>query len=306
MPASLPGDTAAHNTTGNPTLGPLVIFDPLSGPLGSLYDKDIAGNASTGGLSTGIGIGGNIINSGAIQPSWDDNIIPGERPTYAAPPPAGVVSTNTIDSTRLYIGGGRSVSNSTAPDKYARPFLPSPYTAGVAIAGAGGGSPRDIGAGAGGTAPFYGAPVKMVTATGAVAAGAAVETGFVNATNKAMVSGQSTWGVAAAALAAPSLAGADTKDDIGGPNTPPTEPGDVPPDGTESDPFRWGTRPIDPTPGTWGTPLPEGGIDDPGPTDSPVIWPPPGPMPPIEVGPPEEPQAEEHEENHKSKSKHKK
>lgn len=201
MPASLPGSTAAANATGNPSAGPLVIMDPLSGPDGSPYDKDSTGNASTGALSTGIGFGGNVIGAGQIQPLWNDNDIPGEVPTYAAPPPAGVVASSAINSTRMYIGGGRMVANNTAGDKLQRPFLPSPYTAGVAIGAAGAGLTRDNGAGP----AFLSSPLKLVTAAAGVAIGAVVETGFTNRSGVALTTGQSVFGTAAA-LAAPSFA----------------------------------------------------------------------------------------------------
>lgn len=204
MPAGLPGDSVANNTGSNPKLGRAIIMDPLSGPKGSPLDKDSANNASTGALSTGIGIGPNYVIGGTAPASvvaagFNDNDIPGEVPTYAAPPPPGVVASSAINSTRMYIGGGRTVAESVTPDKYSKPFKPSPYTAGVALAAAGGGNAtRDNGAGP----AFTGAPMKVVTATGAVANGAAVETGILNAT-VALVSGQSVFGVAAA-LAAPS------------------------------------------------------------------------------------------------------
>jgi glyoxylate carboligase len=79
------------------------------------------------------------------------------------------------------------------------PFVPSHYTAGVAIAGAGNGGSRDGGAGP----AFTGFPMKMVTAAGAVAIGAVVEAGFVNRANRALVANESVFGSDIAALAAP-------------------------------------------------------------------------------------------------------
>jgi hypothetical protein len=58
---------------------------------------------------------------------------------------------------------------------------------------------RDAGAG-----PAYtGFSTKMVTATGAVANGAAVEAGFTNRSGVALVTGQSVFGSSTAASAVP-------------------------------------------------------------------------------------------------------
>ena len=224
MPAGLPGDSLFNNQ-GNPNAGRFVTFDPLSGPKDAPFDAkkidystgtpagwDAAtrvpikvnddANVSTGGLSTGIGIGAQVIGltaPAAINAAgFPDNLIPGEVPTYAAPPPPNVVASNAINSTRMYIGGGRSVTSGSP--LYANPAGQagcSPYTAGVAICGAGNGGSRDSGANTG-------FPVKMVTATGTVANGAAIEAGFVNRSGVSMTTGQSSFGSAAVALAAPS------------------------------------------------------------------------------------------------------
>ena len=207
MPAGLPGSSVSDNTTGNPSTGRAVIFDPLSGPDGSPFDLDSSGKASTGALSTGIGFGGQVIApsplaltgpTSILASGFNDNDIPGEVPTYAAPPPIGVVASSAINSTRMYIGGGRTIVNPDAATQPGRPFVPNPYTAGVAICMAGNGGARDGGAGP----AFTGFPVKTVTATGAVANGAAVEAGFTNRTNVALVSGQSVFGVSTTQLAA--------------------------------------------------------------------------------------------------------
>ena len=73
MPAGLPGSTSAQNLA-NPSAGQAVLFDLLSGPKGSPFDRDVqvpylgspggagfpaSGNASTGALSNGIGFGPN-------------------------------------------------------------------------------------------------------------------------------------------------------------------------------------------------------------------------------------------------------
>ena len=216
MPASLPGSTLAQNLA-NPTLGAFVIFDPLSGPKGNILDADkqvdiitgvvtASGKASTGALCTGIGIGENDIigpnpsatfknQAGYIfQAGFNDNDIPGEANTYAAGGPPPVVSVNTVDSSMMYIGGGKC---STPVNGYA---APTPYTAGVAICGAGNGGSRDAGAGP----AFTGFGMKMVTAAAPVAVGAVVETGFVNRSTRQIETGESIFGSASAANAAPS------------------------------------------------------------------------------------------------------
>jgi hypothetical protein len=205
MPAGLPGDSLANNLA-NPSAGRPVIFDPLSGPKGSPLDKGSPGTVSTGGLSTGIGFGLNYVNgvAGVAAPNaifaagFNDNSVPGNRiVTYAPAPPSGVVTATAADSTRMYIGGGRSSTNGVAADKFSVPFVATPYTAGVALCAAGYGGSRDAGAGP----AFTGFPMRMVTATGAVANGNAVEAGFLNRSNVALVATQSVFGSDAAALA---------------------------------------------------------------------------------------------------------
>jgi hypothetical protein len=208
MAASLPGATAVQNGA-NPSQGRFVTFDPLSGPKGSplggrtlsfdannhpVYTPD-ATNLSTGALATGIGFGdSDIINVGGaaaiFAAGFNDNDIPGERPVYAAGGPPPVVSSSVIDSTRMYIGGGRSTNTGA----------PNPYTAGIALCGAGNGGSRDGGAGP----AFLGFPMKMVTATGAVANGAAIETGWTNRSGVSLKTGESCFGSGTAALAAAS------------------------------------------------------------------------------------------------------
>jgi hypothetical protein len=210
MPAGLPSDSLANNLA-NPTGGPIdprnraVIFDPLSGPKGSPFDKGSAGTVSTGALSTGIGIGPNYINGPGVSAplaifaaGFNDNMVPGNKVTaYAPAPPPGVVTTNAMDSTRMYIGGGRTIANAISPDKFTVPFVANPYTAGIALCAAGNGGSRDAGAGP----AFTGFPMKLVSATGAVANGAVVETGFVNRSGIALATGMSVFGSDAAALA---------------------------------------------------------------------------------------------------------
>ena len=197
MPASIPGATLAQNQ-GNPSQGGAVTFDLMSGPKGAPMDKDLSGNCSTGALSTGIGFAPSVVGSiGAA--GYTDDYTPGVTK------PDGTASAN---STLMYIGGGRSsVVAGTGAGGNGYPAnwnvsVPVPYTAGFGIGAAGNGGSRDAGAGP----AFTGFQLKMVTATAGVANGAAVETGFVNRTGQALVSGQSTFGSATAASAAPTEA----------------------------------------------------------------------------------------------------
>jgi hypothetical protein len=234
MPASLPGSTLAQNLANPGTLGPTVIFDPLSGPKGSpldvrvisawgsvktgtpVYTNDAANQTpSTGALSTGIGIGPNVrlgltpdlpvltpIAYSIFRAGYDDDFQPGQRQAYAAPPPPGNTSSNTVDSNRMYIGGGRMIANvGTLAADYGRPFVPSPYTAGVTLLAAGNGGLRDAGAGP----AFTGFAMKMVSNTGtvAIANGGTVEGTFLNRAGVALQVAGSTFGVTNAASAAP-------------------------------------------------------------------------------------------------------
>lgn len=193
MPASLPGDTLANNLA-NPNAGTPVIYDPLSGPKGSPFDNDkdvttgtARGGCSTGALSTGIGFGPSAVFQAGQQAAvanFHDDYTPGvTKPD----------TTASADSTLMYIGGGRCNANSGGM------ATPVPYTAGFAIGGAGNGGSRDAGAGPAHTA--FG--MKYVTAAAGVAAGAVVETGFVNRSGVALVTGQSVFGSASTAGAAP-------------------------------------------------------------------------------------------------------
>lgn len=240
MPAGLPGDSLFNNQ-GNPNAGNFVTFDPLSGPKDAPLDAKMIdystgtppgwdatdripikvnddANISTGGLSTGIGIGtGNGLAS-VIRPAtgqspagapqaiyaagFNDHMSPGmDNTDYASGPPP-VVDVPVVDSTFMYIGGGRNeLVAGDGPDGNGAPIswtvsVPDPYTAGIGICGAGNGGSRDSGANTG-----FG--LVMVTATGAVANGAAVEAGHVNRSNVALISGDSVFGSAVAAFAAP-------------------------------------------------------------------------------------------------------
>lgn len=234
MPAGLPGSAPADNLL-NPDEGVFVTLDPLSGPKGSpldakvidyttgtpegwdatehipiLVDNDEASGVSTGALSTGIGFSGQVIGLTPQLPTapaalfaagFNDNMIPGVQPTYAAPPPPGVISAHTANSIYMYLGGGRMIENTgTLAGDIGRPFIPDPYDAGICIAGAGEGVARDGGAGP----AFTGFPIQSVTASGAVAEGAAIEAGILNVSGQAMTTGQSAFGSVTTPLAAPS------------------------------------------------------------------------------------------------------
>lgn len=189
MPAALPGSTLAQNVA-NPSLGNAVNMDGLSGPKGSPFDKDNSGNATTGGMSTGIG--------------WGNDLVIGAGLLYGTPPNGvnggftyGTGEGSAVNSSSIYIGGGRS---NLVPATAAGVSTAVPYTAGFAPVNAGNGGSRDAGAGP----AFTGFTGKIVTATASVANGAAVEAGFINRSGQTLVTGQSTFGSSTAAQAAPS------------------------------------------------------------------------------------------------------
>jgi hypothetical protein len=185
----------------NPAAGKAVLMSPFNGPKNSPMDaRTITGwangrptyandptNYSTGGLSTGIGYGlnGPIINP--VAPAsikaagFDDD------DTVGVTLPTGVAATTSI---LVAIGGGKSTANvaGVAPTV--------PYTAGFGLQAFGAGASRDAGAGP----AFTGFGLKMVT--GAAALAAAIEAGFTNRTDRAMVAGESAFGSATAASAA--------------------------------------------------------------------------------------------------------
>jgi hypothetical protein len=194
MPAALPGSTDTQNRA-NPSAGACVLFDPLSGPKASPLDAksfnyatgtpagwdattklpilvNDPNNISTGGLCTGIGFGSPpVFNNLALTKNFTDDYVPGQSlPSASA----------AADARCMYIGGGLSNALGVSTPR-------AIGTVGLCMAGQGGS--RD-----GGTTPFTGFPVKTVTATGAVANGAAVETGFTNRSGVALVSGQSVFG----------------------------------------------------------------------------------------------------------------
>ena len=175
----------------NPATGKAVAMNPFSGPKGSPLDavainpttfartKD-PNNFSTGALSTGIGFGIEALIIGPTAPQsikdrgFTDDYTPGVTR------PNGVAATEAILTA---IGGGKSTAatNGIAPTV--------PYVAQPILFWGNGGS-RDAGAGP----AFTGFSAKTVTAAGAVAVGAAVETGFLNRTSRALVIGESVFG----------------------------------------------------------------------------------------------------------------
>ena len=191
MPSGLPGSEHDDNLL-NPSEGRMVTFDLLSGPKGSPFDKDEAGNASTGAMSTGIGFGappiiGPTAPASIKDAGFSDDYTPGVTN------PDGTASANSV---LMYIGGGRcdpapSVGDGVPP--------PNPYTAGYGIGNAGNGGSRDAGAGPAHT----GFALKTVTATGTVANGAAIEAGWNNRSGVEMSTGQSAFGSSATASDAP-------------------------------------------------------------------------------------------------------
>jgi hypothetical protein len=183
--------------------GKPVIMSSFSGPKGSPLDaRTITGwsggmptyandpnNVSTGALSTGIGFGGGVLIGPTAPASIDDaGFTDDYTPGVSTPVPASATS-----SIYVAIGGGKCTANVAGN----APVVP--YTAGFGLLGFGNGGARDAGAGP----AFTGFGLKTVTATGTVANGAAVETGFVNRTGASIATGQSVFGSATAASAAP-------------------------------------------------------------------------------------------------------
>lgn len=188
----------------NPATGKAVIMSPFSGPKGSPFDATMfhpttgvksqdPNNFSTGALSTGIGFGlsvGPVINvSTGSVPFTAPGAIDNAGFTDDADPGIDLPSNiPAVDARLLAIGGGRSVITGggatglgiSEPD----PYDPQPILA------FGAGASRDAGAGP----AFTGFGTKMVTATGAVADGAAIEAGWVNRTGKAMIATDSAFG----------------------------------------------------------------------------------------------------------------
>lgn len=180
MPASLPGSTVVDNTEGNPSAGLPIVHDLLSGPKGSPFDKDMPARASTGALSTGVGMGPNTRVFGFQDLAV--NYVPGVTK------PDGIAVT---DSTFMYIGGGRCAANSNGIAS------PTPYTAGFGIGAAGNGAARDAGTGP----VFTGFTMKIVQATADTANGAVLATGFNNRSGVAVPTGFRQFGVSTTASA---------------------------------------------------------------------------------------------------------
>jgi hypothetical protein len=159
-------------------------MDPFSGPKGSPFDKDTGTNYSTGALSTGIGFGLKSVFNGPSPTGlqlrgFSYHYVPGVTK------PDGTAAAN---ATLLAIGGGRSGANvnGIAPT--------NPYAAQPILAWGNGGS-RDAGVGP----AFTGFGLYSVSATAAVAVGAAVEAGYINRSPVALAIGQSVFGSNAAA-----------------------------------------------------------------------------------------------------------
>lgn len=201
----------------NPATGKPVLMNPFSGPKGSPFDavqinpttfarsKD-PNNFSTGALNTGIGFGlqtGPVINvstgtSPADAPTalknrgFTDDYQPGlsmPASTAAVPVLATLAILTCIGGGKnTIVGGGATGLGVSTPAPYvAQPLLAfgtnvPPFS--------GTGASRDAGAGP----AFTGFGIKAVTATGAVAEGAAIETGFTNRTGRAMVATESAFG----------------------------------------------------------------------------------------------------------------
>lgn len=216
MPAALPQSQGIKNSLrpadqylANPSAGQAVLIDALGGTKGSPLDKDNAAatitlpdstqitwqaNCTTGGMSTGIGFGLNVV------------VAPGNlyNPTTGAPgggftDNVGEAGTMT-NSTAIYLGGGRSQVTPVTLANPAGVAGTNPYTAGFLPVSAGNGGSRDAGAGP----AFTGFTHKMVTAAASVANGAVVETGFVNRSGVTLLTGESTLGSSTAAQAAAS------------------------------------------------------------------------------------------------------
>lgn len=171
----------------NPATGKAVLMSPFSGPTGSPFDADQSGNASTGALNTGIGFGCNhVIGLAAPQSIKDAGFADDYTPGVTMP--NGTAATL---ATLTCIGGGKSgaATNGIAAT--------SPYAV-QPLLSFGEDGPRDAGAGP----EFTGFGIKMVTAAGAVAADAVIETGFVNRNTVALTTGQSTFGNSTTASAA--------------------------------------------------------------------------------------------------------
>lgn len=192
----------------NPSSGSPVIMNPFTGQKSALFDfdtvkfditsstygtttakssKELTAQTSTGGAVTGIGFGGGHVIGQAFPSSnpiavegFNDNYVPGVTM------PDGTTAATT--SVLMAIGGGRSTPMNNSGTSGANQIdVSNPYTI-APIVGFGNSGSRD-----GGTAG-RGFALKTVTATGTVANGSAVETGFNNRSGVSVTTGQSVFG----------------------------------------------------------------------------------------------------------------
>jgi len=185
MPAINMG--AVSGSAANVANGRSVLMSPYSGPTGSPFDNDSAGNYSTGALTTGIGFGcPHVVGLTAPQSIKDAGFTDDYTPGLTLPDGSGASG-----SILTAIGGGKSeaTANGIAPTV--------PYNAQPLLNFGNGGS-RDAGAGP----AFTGFSTKMVTATATVANGAAIEAGWANRSGVSLTSGQSAFGSSTTASSA--------------------------------------------------------------------------------------------------------
>lgn len=184
----MPAMNQAGTVAANPSTGQFVMMSPFSGPKGSPFDKDNATNNSTGALNTGIGFGANspiffpATPAELIRRGFNLNAIPGVTM------PAGTAATTAV---LTCIGGGRSgaATNGIAATN---PYAVQP------LLGFGAGGSRDAGAGP----AFTGFEVKLVNASGTIANGAAIQTGYINRTGRTITTAQAAHGSSTTASAA--------------------------------------------------------------------------------------------------------
>ena len=180
MPARGMGQAAGNGNAATPS-AKAVLMSPFSGPTGSPYDTDEAGNASTGALCTGIGFGigsANDISPGNIRQGFNDNYTPGVT-----------MPDNTVapDARLTAIGGGRSNAAGVS----------TPWNA-LELLAFGNGASRDATA-------ALGFGMKLVTAAAPVAHAGVIETGFTNrvAVGYTLPTGNSAFGSSVAASPTP-------------------------------------------------------------------------------------------------------
>lgn len=222
MPATGMGQVVGPSNANAATATNAILMSPFSGPTGSPFDAKIisgwnysgaslgmpiyaatptANNAdgtpsaamSTGGLSTGIGFGGEHVVSSPFGSISGGNVVNGSfgPPSFTDDSQPGVSLPSNASATLatlIAIGGGKSTAavNGEAPTV---PYNVQP------LLGFGNGASRDAGAGP----AFTGFGEKMVTATATVANGAAVEAGWVNRSGQSITTGQSVFGSSTAA-----------------------------------------------------------------------------------------------------------